>query len=99
MEEEVTERKTNEKILQSLIRLETKISELEKVKGTANENTWGLVEEAMTMLKITSKTTMHKIKMTGAIRTARLSSKLELYYLPDIDTYLKKLANIKTKKA
>ncbi len=91
---EIKENKTNEKIMESLIRFEKAITRIEKMYGIDNRDKWGTAKHVMTRLQISSKTTLHKIKMSGAIRTAKISSKLELYYMPDIDKYLKELANI-----
>lgn len=91
---EIKENNTNKKIMESLIRFEKAITRIVKMYGIDNSDKWGTAKHVMTRLQISSKTTLHKIKMSGAIRTAKISSKLELYYMPDIDKYLKELANI-----
>ncbi|MEL6850449.1 MAG: helix-turn-helix domain-containing protein [Bacteroidota bacterium] len=51
---------------------------------------WISGEEAMTMLKITSKTTLQKLKNEGHIRFSQPMKKLVLYDRDSILTYIEK---------
>lgn len=63
-----------------------------KEKQGVQEDKWISPDEAMKKLRITSKTTLQKLRDTGAIRFSHPEKKLILYDLDSIYTYLEKHA-------
>ena len=61
-----------------------------KVKIGIKEDKWISPEEAMQKLRITSKTTLQKLRDTGAIRFSQPEKKIILYDLASIYEYLEK---------
>jgi hypothetical protein len=60
----------------------------EKEKITAEK--WISAEEAMAKLRITSPTTLYKLRINGSIKYSNPLPKLILYDTTSIDTYLEK---------
>ena len=65
-----------------------KVVERIKEKQDIEKNIWLTTEEAMQKLKITSKTTLQKIRDEGNIRYSQVTNKLYLYDANAIDEYL-----------
>jgi Helix-turn-helix domain len=67
---------------------------VDKVKAKQNIQTdkWLSCEEAMSKLRISSKTTLQKLRDTGAIRFSNPAKKLILYDVDSINSYLEKHA-------
>lgn len=63
-----------------------------KEKEGIKEDKWISPEEAMQKLRITSKTTLQKLRDTGAIRFSHPEKKLILYDLDSIYSYLERHA-------
>ncbi|MGJ1334177.1 helix-turn-helix domain-containing protein [Sphingobacterium siyangense] len=63
-----------------------------KEKNNITHDKWISGEEAMSMLRITSKTTLQKLRDTGAIRFSQPEKKIILYDVESIHTYLEKHA-------
>jgi len=61
-----------------------------KEKQGIKEDKWISSEEAMKKLRISSKTTLQKLRDTGAIRFSQPEKKLILYDLQSIYEYLEK---------
>ncbi|MBA9076545.1 helix-turn-helix domain-containing protein [Rufibacter quisquiliarum] len=68
---------------------------VDRVKGKNNiqEDKWVSGEEAMHKLRITSKTTLQKLRDTGAIRFTQPEKKIILYDTDSIESYLNKHAH------
>lgn len=71
--------------------IEQVVARIKERKG-AKEDKWISGEEAMQKLRITSKTTLQKLRDTGAIRYSQPEKKLILYDLDSIYAYLEKNA-------
>lgn len=67
---------------------------VERIKSAQNiqEDKWISGEEAMTLLRITSKTTLQKLRDEGKIRFSQPEKKLILYDVDSIHDYLNKHA-------
>jgi 5,10-methenyltetrahydromethanopterin hydrogenase len=67
---------------------------VQRIKETngIKEDKWVSPEEAMKKLRITSKTTLQKLRDTGAIRFSHPEKKLILYDIDSIYEYLEKYA-------
>jgi len=63
-----------------------------KEKHGARVDRWVSAEEAMQKLRITSKTTLQKLRDTGAIRFSQPAKKIILYDTYSIEEYLEKNA-------
>ena len=63
-----------------------------KEQNNVAKEKWISGEEAMGMLRITSKTTLQKLRDTGAIRYSQPEKKIILYDLDSIHDYLNKNA-------
>lgn len=63
-----------------------------KDKNNVKYDKWISGEEAMTMLRITSKTTLQKLRDEGKIRFSQPEKKLILYDVDSIYEYLNKHA-------
>jgi hypothetical protein len=61
-----------------------------KDKQNVTSDKWISGEEAMKKLRITSKTTLQKMRDTGAIRFSQPEKKIILYDTTSIDEYLEK---------
>jgi hypothetical protein len=61
-----------------------------KEKNGIKEDKWISGTETMTKLRITSKTTLQKLRDTGAIRFSQPEKKLILYDTESINEYLEK---------
>ncbi len=61
-----------------------------KDKNGIKTDKWISGEEAMQKLRITSKTTLQKMRDTGAIRFSQPEKKIILYDTESIDEYLEK---------
>jgi hypothetical protein len=61
-----------------------------KEKETITEDRWISSEEAMKKLRITSPTTLYKLRVNGLIKYSNPLPKLILYDTASIDTYLEK---------
>jgi hypothetical protein len=61
-----------------------------KDKKGINSDKWISGEEAMQKLRITSKTTLQKLRDTGAIRFSQPEKKIILYDTQSIEDYLEK---------
>ena len=61
-----------------------------KDKNGINTDKWISGEEAMQKLRITSKTTLQKLRDEGKIRFSQPEKKLILYDVDSINTYLEK---------
>lgn len=61
-----------------------------KVQKPFTEDRWIATEEAMRKLRITSKTTLQKLRDEGKIRFSQPEKKLILYDTRSIDEYLEK---------
>lgn len=57
-------------------------------KQNVEKDIWLTTEQAMQKLKITSKTTLQKIRGEGKIRYSQVTNKLILYDKNSIDEYL-----------
>ena len=64
-----------------------------KEKYGVKEDKWISPEEAMQKLRITSKTTLQKLRDEGKIRFSHPEKKLILYDVHSINEYLEKHAN------
>jgi len=69
--------------------MEQVIQRIKEQQGI-NVDKWISPEEAMQKLRITSKTTLQKLRDTGAIRFSQPEKKLILYDLDSIYSYLEK---------
>lgn len=67
-----------------------KVVERVKEKNGIKEDKWISGTETMTKLRITSKTTLQKLRDTGAIRFSQPEKKLILYDTESINEYLEK---------
>lgn len=67
---------------------------VKRIKETENIKTdkWLSSEECMQKLRISSKTTLQKLRDTGAIRFSNPAKKLILYDVDSINSYLEKHA-------
>ncbi len=67
---------------------------VDRIKSTNNikEDKWISGEEAMKKLRITSKTTLQKLRDEGKIRFSQPEKKIILYDTESIDEYLDKHA-------
>jgi Helix-turn-helix domain len=67
---------------------------VKRIKETENIQTdkWLSCEEAMQKLRISSKTTLQKLRDTGAIRFSNPAKKIILYDVDSINSYLEKHA-------
>ena len=72
--------------------LDTLVARLKSELG-AKRDKWVDGEEAMRYMRITSKTTLQKLRDTGAIRFSQPMPKHLLYDLDSIDEYLNRHAN------
>ncbi|WP_118976732.1 helix-turn-helix domain-containing protein [Taibaiella koreensis] len=63
-----------------------------KVQPTEAADQWISGEEAMKMLRIKSKTTLQKLRDTGALRYSQPERKIILYDVASIHEYLNKNA-------
>lgn len=63
-----------------------------KEKNNTTEDRWVSAEAAMKKLNISSKTTLMKLRQTGAIRYSQPEKKIILYFSPSLDEYLEKHA-------
>jgi len=63
-----------------------------KEKNTITEDKWISGEEAMVKLRITSKSTLQKLRDEGKIRFSQPQKKIILYELDSINDYLEKHA-------
>ncbi|MBE2288969.1 MAG: helix-turn-helix domain-containing protein [Chitinophagaceae bacterium] len=63
-----------------------------KDKNTSKADKWLSGEETMKMLRITSKTTLQKLRDEGKIRYSQPEKKIILYDLDSINEYLNKNA-------
>ena len=61
-----------------------------KDKYATKEDKWISATEAMKKLRITSKSTLQKLRDTGAIRFSQPEKKLILYDVDSIYTYIEK---------
>lgn len=61
-----------------------------KVKEGKKEDKWISTEEAMTKLRIKSKTTLQKLRDEGAIRFSHPEKRIILYDTDSINEYLNK---------
>ena len=68
---------------------------VERIKEKQNNSTvkWISGEEAMKILRITSKTTLQKLRDEGKIRFSQPEKKIILYDADSIHTYLNKHTN------
>jgi hypothetical protein len=64
-----------------------------KEKPDSNTNKWISGEEAMKMLRISSKTTLQKLRDEGKIRFSQPERKIILYDTESINEYLNKNAH------
>jgi len=64
-----------------------------KVKEEIKEDKWISPEEAMTKLRIKSKTTLQKLRDEGKIRFSQPEKKIILYDSESIKVYLEKHSN------
>ncbi|MFN8279004.1 MAG: helix-turn-helix domain-containing protein [Saprospiraceae bacterium] len=64
-----------------------------KEKQGIKEDKWISSEEAMSKLRIKSKTTLQKLRDDGKIRYSQPEKKIILYDLDSIHSYLEKNAN------
>lgn len=64
-----------------------------KEKESKKEDKWISTEEAMTKLRITSKTTLQKLRDEGKIRFSHPEKKIILYDSESIHKYLEKHTN------
>jgi hypothetical protein len=71
--------------------IETVVARIKK-EYSAKEDKWVSDEEAMRKLRITSKTTLQKLRDEGKIRFSQPAKKLILYDMASIDAYLEKHA-------
>jgi hypothetical protein len=69
-----------------------KVVERIKQKNGIKEDKWISGEEAMKKLRITSKTTLQKLRDEGKIRFSQPEKKLILYDVDSINEYLEKHA-------
>ena len=72
--------------------VEKVISRIKEVKGVS-EDKWVSGEEAMQKLRITSKTTLQKLRDEGKIRFSQPEKKIILYDTDSINEYLEKYSN------
>ncbi len=63
-----------------------------KEKNNITEDRWISPQAAMKKLNISSKTTLLKLRQTGAIRYSQPEKKIILYFSPSLDEYLEKHA-------
>ena len=70
-----------------------RIVEHVKAKYSITEDRWISGEEAMKKLRITSKTTLQKMRDEGSIRFSQPEKKIILYDVQSIYEYLNKHAN------
>jgi hypothetical protein len=65
---------------------------VKRIKETHHitEDRWVSAEEAMRKLRISSKTTLQKLRDTGAIRFSHPEKKIILYDIESINEYLEK---------
>jgi len=77
---------------QALYLLIEEVIERIKEKQNITEDKWISGEEAMTKLRITSKTTLQKLRDEGKIRFSQPERKLILYDVVSINTYIEKHA-------
>lgn len=75
--------------LQALIK---RLVEELKVNNNISEDRWISGEEAMRKLRITSRTTLLKLRQTGAIKFSQPEKKIILYDLPSIYEFLEQHA-------
>ena len=68
------------------------IAEVKKTHGEKALSKWVDGTEAMNILKITSKTTLQKLRDTGAIRFSQPMTKVLLYDRDSITAYIEKHA-------
>lgn len=61
-----------------------------KEKHNITEDKWVTDVDAMKLLGITSKTTLLKLRQTGAIRYTQPAKKIILYFRPSIEEFLEK---------
>ncbi|MBC3540677.1 helix-turn-helix domain-containing protein [Rufibacter sediminis] len=66
------------------------VTEIQKRFGAKQRDKWIDGEEAMRQLRITSKTTLQKLRDTGAIRYSQPMPKVILYDSDSIDAYIEK---------
>ncbi len=71
---------------------------VEKVKfaNEQKEDPWVGTDEAMRLLRITSKTTLKKFCNNGDIRVSRLTDKHLLYYRESILSFIEQRSNLDT---
>ena len=74
----------------ALYQLIEQVVERIKEKNNIKEDRWISGEEAMSKLRITSKTTLQKLRDTGVIRFSQPERKIILYDRVSIDNYLNK---------
>lgn len=67
-----------------------KVIERIKEKNNIKEDKWISGEEAMYKMRISSKTTLQKLRDTGQIRFTQPEKKIILYDTDSINEYLKK---------
>lgn len=72
--------------------IEVVVVRLRERLGTPAHDKWVSGEEAMRIMRITSKTTLQKLRDTGAIRYTQPAPKIILYDRDSIDAYLEKHA-------
>lgn len=61
-----------------------------KEKHNITEDRWVSDADAMKLLGISSRTTLLKLRQTGAIRYTQPAKKIILYFRPSIEEYLEK---------
>jgi hypothetical protein len=68
------------------------VADIKKQLGVKPRDKWIDDEEAMSMLKIKSKTTLQKFRDEGKIRYSEVGPRLFLYDSDSIDAYIEKNA-------
>ncbi|WP_118974076.1 helix-turn-helix domain-containing protein [Taibaiella koreensis] len=68
------------------------VADIKKQLGVKSRDKWIDDEEAMSMLKIKSKTTLQKFRNEGKIRYSEVGPRLFLYDSDSIDAYIEKNA-------
>lgn len=63
-----------------------------KEKQGINHDKWISTQRAMDLLQVSSKTTMQKLRDSGAIRFSQPAKKIILYDLKSIEEYIEKNA-------
>lgn len=68
------------------------VADIKKQLGAKPRDKWIDDEEAMSMLKVKSKTTLQKFRNEGKIRYSEVGPRLFLYDSDSIDAYIEKHA-------